>query len=140
MMKWPLGWHLGAGDAPGRGDELRLLGGDCMSLVMPLSSLEVTILLHPAAAQLSPSPSPPGSPALVLGTGRRWQTGSCCPTLGPSITRCVLLHESKSSGCSRGSGRHWCLAQQHGTSLQPESSQYPPSAREKPRAEISAKT
>lgn len=81
MMKRPLGWHLGARDAPGRGDEVWLLGGDRTSLVMPLSSLEVTILLHPAAAELSPSPSPPGSPALALGTGRRWQQVPAVPRL-----------------------------------------------------------
>lgn len=81
MMKWPLGWHLGAGDAPGKGDELQLLGGDSMSLMMPLSPLEVTVPLHPAAAQLSPSPSPPGSPAVELGTGRRWQQVPAVPRL-----------------------------------------------------------
>lgn len=81
MMKWPLGWHLGAGDAPGKGDELRLLGGDSMSLMMPLSPPEVTVPLHPAAAQLSPSPSPPGSPAVELGTGRRWQQVPAVPRL-----------------------------------------------------------
>lgn len=81
MMKWPLGWHLGDRDVPGRGDELQLLGGDRMSLVMPLSSLEVTIPPHPAAAELSPSLSPPGSPALALGTGRRWQRVPAVPRL-----------------------------------------------------------
>lgn len=113
-MKQPLRWHLGAGDAPGRGDELWLLGGDCVSFMMPLSSLEVTILWPPAV------PFPVASWVSCPGAGDRQEvaTGSCIPALGPAITRCVLLHESKSSGCSRGSG--WCLS----SSLQP----FPPAA------------
>lgn len=68
MVRWPLGWHLGDRDAPGRGDELWLLGGHHVSFMIPQSSLEATILLPPA----DPFPVTSWCPALVLGTGRRW--------------------------------------------------------------------
>jgi len=63
------------------------------------------------------------------GAGDRWEvvTGSCCPTLGPSITWCILLH--KSTGLL--SRKQLALVPRSATQLLPAAiltcSQYPPS-------------
>lgn len=121
VVRWPLGWHLGDRDAPGRGDELWLLGGHHVSFMIPQSSLEATILLPPADLPVTSWVSCPGA-----GDRQEVAPGSFCGTLVPSITCCGLLHRSKGSGCSRG--RCWCLAQHrssHCSQCPPVSSQCP---------------
>lgn len=52
MLEWPLGWHLGDRDAPGRGDELWLLGGHHVSFMIPWMSPLFCPQLIPSLAAL----------------------------------------------------------------------------------------